>query len=614
LGVMLFQMLTDKLPFTGGSAVEVMRRITQEEPEISSSGKLTVRKEPKEGKVHSENVSASSLRRVQPDLATLILRCLEKQPARRLSSAGFLADELDRFLKGGPIQSRAVGTRERLWKLAQRNKATTLAILGIAMSLIVGTVVSVYEAVKARKAERVALKQKQESDEIASIIMETVHSMDEYLVGREVDPEQMLRELLRRVSEFQGDPRRKASMLEELSTLLNKPADLRLYRQVLAEVEPQLDANDPLLWSMRYRVVLKEMHFTAAAGLKGSEIRDELRRVLNWQETHLAPEDMQIFKTKYALAEELVQEVKGRQALAEAETLLRSCIAHYEEKADKFDIIVGRIELMTALFGLGKKEEALRLGRETCEYSMENFGERHSITGRAYGRLAKHFREAGLMAESIQCGHRALDIYWHTVGPDYVKAKATLKALSQTLVKSGDLTDNLELLRTELKVCDQQLGPSHGYTLLRVESLIATLREMNLPDEARELGSAWLDRVRSIKGLLPSGAEGLLVQHSLTLLQLGLAADASALLKQLTALLKKMTGELTSLARFLPLADSLLESGRPQEAGAILRRIIAFCEQRQEEEPKLAAQLLIKAKQRLQLVETVHPTEKESGQ
>ena len=122
LGVMLFQMLTDKLPFTGGSAVEVMRRITQEEPEISSSGKLTVRKEPKVEKGRPENVSAASLQRVQTDLATLILRCLEKQPARRLPSAGFLADELDRFLNGEPIQSRAVGSRERLWKLIKRNK------------------------------------------------------------------------------------------------------------------------------------------------------------------------------------------------------------------------------------------------------------------------------------------------------------------------------------------------------------------------------------------------------------------------------------------------------------------------------------------------------------
>jgi|GEM_PF-1645437 len=613
LGVMLFQMLTDKLPFTGGSAVEVMRRITQEEPEISSSGKLTVRKEPKVEKGRPENVSAASLQRVQTDLATLILRCLEKQPARRLPSAGFLADELDRFLNGEPIQSRAVGSRERLWKLTQRHKGASLGIVGIAASLIVGTVVSVSEAVKARAAERVAVQQKQESDKIASIILETVHGMDEYLVGREVNPEQMLRELLRRVSGFQGDPRRKASMLEELSTLLNKEADLKLYREVLAEVEPQLDVNDPLLWSMRYRVVLKEMHISNAAGTKGREIRDELRRIMIWQQEHLAPEDTQIYKTKYALAEELVQEVKGNEALIEAEKLLRSCLAHYEKKADHFDIIVGRIELMTAIFGLGRKEEALNLGRETCDYAMEKYGERHSITGRVYGRLAKHCRETELVKESIHCARRALDIYWHTVGPDYMKAKLSLKALSQTLVNSGDLTGNLELLRTELKVCDQQLGPTHAYTLLRVESLLATLRQMDLPEEALEIGGAWLERVRLIEGLLPSAAAGLLVQQSLTLLKLGRSAGADTLLQQLPVLLTQMSGELSSFTRLLPLADDLLESGRPKEARAIWRRIIAVCEQRQDEEPKLVAQVLLKAKQQLQQAENDHPTVKESG-
>lgn len=613
LGVMLFQMLTDKLPFTGGSAVEVMRRITQEEPEISSSGKLTVRKQAKETKRRPENISAVSLQRVQPDLATLILRCLEKQPARRLPSAGFLADELERFLAGEPIQSRAVGSRERLWKLARRNKAATLGIAGIALSLVMGTAVSVYQAVRARSAERVALKEKQESDEIASIIMETVHGMDEYLLGREVDPEQMLRELLRRVSGFEGDPRRKASMLEELSTLLNKPEDLKLYREVLAEVEPRLDADDPLLWSMRYRVALKEMHFSNASGIKGREMRDELRQIMTWQEAHLAPEDAQLYKTKYALAEELAQEVKSQQALREAEALLRSCLAHYEEKSDKFDIIVGRIELMTAVFGLGREEEALRLGRETCTYAMEKYGERHSVTGRAYGRLAKHCREAGLLAESVQCGRRAMDIYWHTVGPDYGKAKATLKALSQTLVKSGDLAANLALLRTELKVCDQQLGPAHAYTLLRVESLIATLREMDLPEEARELGGAWLERVRLIEGGLPPEAAGLLVQQSLTFLKLQRTADADLLLQQLPALLNQLAGEVSSLTRFLPLADDLLEGGRSQAAGAILQHIITTCEQREDEEPKLASQMLLKAKKRLAQAQQALTTKKTAG-
>ncbi|WP_395747181.1 protein kinase domain-containing protein [Prosthecobacter sp.] len=613
LGVILYQMLTDQLPFTGGSAVEVMRRITQEEPEISSTGKLTARKEPKSSEVRPQNVSASTLRRVQPDLATLILRCLEKQPARRLPSAGFLADELERFLAGQPIQSRSVGSFERLWKLTLRNKAATLAILGVSASLIVGSVVAVYQAVKARAAERVALKQKQESDEIASIILGAVHDTDEHLMGRGVGPEQVRVELLQRVSGFQGDPRRKAAMLEEMSRFLNKPADLQIYHEALAEMEARPDADDPLLWCMRYRVALKEMHMTDAASTQGRESRDELRRVIAWQESHLAADDAQIYKTKFALAEELVQEVKSREALQEAEALLLSCLVNYKKKADDFDIIVGRIELMTAIYGLGRKTEALNLGRETCAFAMEKYGAGHSITGRAYGRLAKHCRDEGLVRESIQCGRRAMDIYWHTVGPDYVRAKATVKALSQTLVKSGDPAGNLELLRSEVKVCDQQLGPVHDYTLLRVEALLATLRQMGQDAESQALGRSWLERVRLIGGLLPPEAAGLLVQQSLTLLKMGRTADASTLLQELPALMTRLPDDLPSLARFLPLADALLERGRAHEAGMLARRLIVACEQKRSENPRVAGPFMEKAARILQRTEMDRLVEKETG-
>ena len=66
--------------------------------------------------------------------------------------------------------------------------------------------------------------------------METAKGLDEHLVGRDVDADQFREELLRRTSEFQGDPKRKASMLVNLATMLNKPADLKLFRELLAQV------------------------------------------------------------------------------------------------------------------------------------------------------------------------------------------------------------------------------------------------------------------------------------------------------------------------------------------------------------------------------------------
>lgn len=50
---------------------------------------------------------------------------------------------------------------------------------------------------------------------------------------------------------FQGDPERKADLLIELSDMLRKPDDIAVFRDVLAELESGLTANDPLLWNLR---------------------------------------------------------------------------------------------------------------------------------------------------------------------------------------------------------------------------------------------------------------------------------------------------------------------------------------------------------------------------
>ncbi len=115
LGVLFYEMLSGQLAFPGESSVQVLRSVADHEPQTLSSFGL-----------------------VDRDLETICFRCLEKKPVRRLSSAGMVADELDRWLRGEPIESRPITMLERAEKWAQRRPFRAVAMMLFLLLFLVG--------------------------------------------------------------------------------------------------------------------------------------------------------------------------------------------------------------------------------------------------------------------------------------------------------------------------------------------------------------------------------------------------------------------------------------------------------------------------------------------
>lgn len=70
------------------------------------------------------------------DLETICLKCLEKEPARRYSSAGFLREDLRRFISGEPIHARPVGKLEQGYLWARRNKTLSALLAALACAIL----------------------------------------------------------------------------------------------------------------------------------------------------------------------------------------------------------------------------------------------------------------------------------------------------------------------------------------------------------------------------------------------------------------------------------------------------------------------------------------------
>jgi len=192
LGVVLYELLTGQIPYdvNGKSNYEIGRIICQQE--VVAPSLVVTRHRPPSGFENSAEVlSAAALtdargetpdslqRRLRGDLDNILMMALRKNASSRYPSVEALGDDLQRYLKGLPVQARRQTLTYRTLKLMNRNKAVTVISVLLLLSFIAGLI-------GVTTGFRAALKAQEDTQAVTDYLQGVFSNANPYRNGREV--------------------------------------------------------------------------------------------------------------------------------------------------------------------------------------------------------------------------------------------------------------------------------------------------------------------------------------------------------------------------------------------------------------------------------------------
>lgn len=207
LGAVLYELLTGRPPFAGGTTMETVRQVLENEPRRPSSVRSGVDR----------------------DLETICLKCLEKEPARRYGSAEALATDLERWLNQEPILARPATRLERGAKFVRRHPVGASFSLTLCLIIAVSVAVLARANVRIRKAQGVETTLREQAERRAEESRRQLVHLSVSTGNRLADEGDFFRALLwfnEALRLDQDDPTRQEVHRRRIATVLRQSPEL----------------------------------------------------------------------------------------------------------------------------------------------------------------------------------------------------------------------------------------------------------------------------------------------------------------------------------------------------------------------------------------------------
>jgi serine/threonine protein kinase/Tfp pilus assembly protein PilF len=530
LGVLLYELLTDQTPFENESLLRagyaaIQRAIREEEPPAPSRRLASLDRH--------EQTTAAQRRRLEParlasqlrgDLDRIVLKCLEKERARRYDTSSALAADLARHLNNEPVLARPDTLAYRTGKFLRRHARAVVTATAAAIALAVFVVYHTAQLTAERDRAR---HEADKATSLSRLLTDLWTAADPYRTRDSAEP--TVRTVLdagaRHVREtLAAQPALQAEMFTVIGRVYQRLGLLHEARPLLEDAvklgrplpdQPQLlastlndlgvlfaqrgdyDAAEPLLTealALRRRapgadadvaitlVELGRVHVDRGAPHRAEPLLREAlsirRKVLgsSHRETATSLSDLGL----------LLWETGD---LTGAEAHLRECWEISKQSLGEGHPDVGTALANTALIVLhrGDRPAAEKMFREALVIRRNGLGPTHPALATTLNNLAHALREQARFDEAQAAVVEAIEITRAALGDEHPRIAAYTAHLAQIYLERGDAAHAEPLARAAL-VLRQRVSPGDAWRIAATQSLLgAALAALARYDEAEPL-------------------------------------------------------------------------------------------------------------------------------
>lgn len=515
LGVMLYELLTGSLPFDKARLSEapiatLARIICDETPPRPSARALDT--SPGRDNAERRRLAAE----LKGELDWIVMRAIEKEPARRYPSANALALDIRRHLNDEPVDAGPPSGLYRFGKFARRHRGELAAAAVAFAALLALLITSVVYGLRTEDQRRALAAQLEKSQAFARFTTDMLAGVDP-AVARGEDRTLLRRILEDSIARIEAEPPESPEVEAEIRELLGiSLTKIALFEQaaeqfkrahaIAAEV---LGEEHPA--TIRLLASLGTTHIEAS---RFDDARRELGAALVARRRTLGDDHPDTIDTLFNLA--MLHLVMGEPANARdafIEVLERRQRVLGENHSQTMS---ARNSLATVLSDLGEHERAIALFERVVEHQTSTLGEDHPHTLATRNNLADALAALGRVDEAIEIMEDALLIKRRILGPNHPSIVTSLNNLASAYRRVDRLDQAGDMLTQAADICRTTFGESDRRTLIVTNNLASFLVQVSRPDEALDL----------LELILPISEETLGRDHPLSLAILANTARA----------------------------------------------------------------------------------------